>query len=469
MTHGNPEPINTGATSSPAPRMEDALRRFSLTGRWRGRWRKFRTTLVWYAFTQIAAGSKRLFDLGVAWTVVLALVPVWLLAGALAQAGKLRLGRTLRAGRWCEPFAELSFTSETPGLQRLLGWFGIARLPVFFNVIKGEMSLIGPRPVAPEEVSPRERQARRRFEVRPGLICLWWVRQRTNIDYGTETESDLEYVETHSLRGDLGIAARAVPSLLYGAGGNTARLDRLSVLGLRVDNLTMTEAIETILTWAEGKTSRQISFVNPHCANLACGDAVYKTALNESDLVLADGIGMKIAGKILAREIRQNVNGTDLFPRLCAALAGSPHGLYLLGGRPGVTDAVADWLARNYPETRLCGHRNGYFTADEEPEIIRDIAASGASVLLVAFGVPKQDVWLHRHLTKLNLPVAMGVGGLFDFYSGRIPRAPQWLREIGFEWAYRLYQEPGRMWKRYIVGNLTFVLRVVWERVFGWK
>jgi N-acetylglucosaminyldiphosphoundecaprenol N-acetyl-beta-D-mannosaminyltransferase len=174
---------------------------------------------------------------------------------------------------------------------------------------------------------------------------------------------------------------------------------------------------------------------------------------------------MKIAGRILGRPIRQNLNGTDLFPRLCGTLAASGRRLYLLGARPGVAEATARWAQQQFPQLQIAGTRSGYFDATEEEAVIAAIRRSGADVLLVAMGVPAQDLWLRRHLKATGARVGIGVGGLFDFYGGRIPRAPLWLREIGGEWVYRLIQEPRRMWRRYLIGNFTFLWRVCRERI----
>jgi len=114
----------------------------------------------------------------------------------------------------------------------------------------------------------------------------------------------------------------------------------------------------------------------------------------------------------------------------------------------------------------VSGCHDGFFSPQEETEVIRHIAHSGADLLLVALGVPRQDLWIAQHLRETGVTVAMGVEGLFDFYAGRIPRAPQWLREMGLEWLYRLYQEPGRMWRRYLLGNSIFLGRVLAERIW---
>ena len=117
-------------------------------------------------------------------------------------------------------------------------------------------------------------------------------------------------------------------------------------------------------------------------------------------------------------------------------------------------------MGSRYPGLRIVGARDGYFGPEEEEGVVEAINRSGARILLVAFGAPRQELWLQRWRDRLEPGVCMGVGGLFDFYSGRIPRAPAWMRELGLEWVFRLMQEPGRMWRRYVIGNPLFLSRV---------
>jgi N-acetylglucosaminyldiphosphoundecaprenol N-acetyl-beta-D-mannosaminyltransferase len=241
--------------------------------------------------------------------------------------------------------------------------------------------------------------------------------------------------------------------------------NKTAVLGITIDNLTMSEAVARIVSMCEGPAQGQVCFLNSHYTNISCVNAEYRSVLEKAELVLADGIGMKLAGKILGREIKQNVNGTDLFPRLCAALAERERSVYLLGSVPGVAESAGRWLVENYPGISLKGCRHGYFQPENEQEVVRTINEAAPDVLLVALGVPAQDIWIRRHLSELNVRVAIGVGGLFDFYSGRVPRAPLWVREMGMEWLYRFYQEPRRLWRRYFIGNGLFLLRVVRERI----
>lgn len=238
----------------------------------------------------------------------------------------------------------------------------------------------------------------------------------------------------------------------------------VEVFGIPLDNVTMAEARDTIVGWLYDDALRQVCFVNADCANIAYRNQQYLTVLQEADYCLADGIGLKLAGKIFRKEIQQNVNGTDLFPLLCESLASTDRRVFLLGARPGVAEGVRKWVMERFPLLDVCGVQHGYYGPQEEREIIQRIRESRANLVLVAFGAPKQDLWIHDHIKEMGANVAIGVGGLFDFYSGRIPRAPLWMRKRGMEWVYRLIQEPGRLWKRYLIGNGLFLARVLREK-----
>lgn len=240
---------------------------------------------------------------------------------------------------------------------------------------------------------------------------------------------------------------------------------QIRMLGLRIDNLTMSEALDWIMNRIQSRAhGAQISFINAHCANVARKHSKYRGILASSDLVLADGIGMKVAGDLLEKPIVENVNGTDMFPLLCSQLDKCSGRVYLLGGGPGVADKVASWISSHYPDIRIVGARSGFFSERQNQLEVAAIKRARPDVLLVAMGVPRQELWITKNLEASGARIGIGVGGLFDFYSGRIPRAPKWLRKAGLEWMYRLYQEPGRMWQRYMIGNFSFAYRVMLER-----
>ena len=135
--------------------------------------------------------------------------------------------------------------------------------------------------------------------------------------------------------------------------------------------------------------------------------------------------------------------------------------VFLLGGGPGVAEGVREWLHRSAPGLDVCGVCDGFRAPSEMPGVLESIRRSKPHLLLVAMGAPRQDLWIRESLRRLGVPVVMAVGGLFDFYSGRIPRAPFWMRSLGIEWVFRLLQEPGRLWQRYLIGNLAFMLRAL--------
>lgn len=446
-------------------RKRSLYRRFSLPGRvWSGCRRSLEAWRFRMAVSQPMA-FKRVIDLCVATLAVVTTAPIWGPVFALVIATGGGIERKKRVGRYLRPFDMLRLYSSKPRIHRFLEWTRIQYLPVFWNILVGDMSFVGPRPTSIDELDLRSGLARRRHSDRPGMLCLWWLRSRANIDFGTEAETDSEYIESFSVRGDLGIAARALLAFFYG-GKPQQFAARPEILDIPIDNKSMDEAIEQIVAALDGPP-QQVCFVNADCANLAARNPGYHTVLRQSEINYADGIGMKLAGRFLRSGIQQNVNGTDLFPRLIKQLRGTGHSVYLLGGRPGVADGVREWIEKYHPETDVAGTHHGYFSTEEEDNVIRGIRESGANLLLVAFGAPRQDVWIREHLTRLGVNVGIGVGGLFDFYSGRVQRAPQWVREIGMEWLFRFSQEPGRLWKRYFLGNGVFLARVFFKRVRG--
>lgn len=421
-----------------------------------------RRSFLWTLAIRTATALRRLTDGLLAAVLFVLLSPLMLLLLIVARLSGGGMRRVTRLGRWATHFDQLEF--EFPQKSKLSRLSLFRTLPSLLNIIRGDMSFVGPRPVSPLEHLGDERTAWKRYNLRPGLLSLWWLRRRANIAYTTEAGIDAEYIETNSLWGDLGIAARAIPTAFLGGEVSAAPL-KLSFLGVTIDNLTMAEASARIAEMAQGATASQISFVNADCVNIAFQDGGYKSVLGQSQLVLADGIGVRVAGMVLNQNVRENINGTDMLPFLCEAAEKAGLSLYLLGGRDGIPQSAADWIAQRYPHLRIAGARHGYFSNEEEPQVLAGIRDSGADILLVALGAPRQEKWIAANKNALGAKVAIGVGGLLDFYSGRIPRAPVWMRELGLEWFYRFWQEPRRMWRRYFVGNAVFLYRVAGERL----
>lgn len=363
------------------------------------------------------------------------------------------------AGRHGVPFQRLGLRLPAGRAGRWLGALGVSQWPVLINILQGDMAFVGPRARGPGEPVPAATTA-----VRPGLVNPWYIRQRTAVDFGSEPQADAQYLAQRGLRHDLGLLLRGIAVSLLPPPA-AAVPGRVQVGDVAFDNVDMNEALARLRDMLDGGPAQQVSFVNPACVNIAARHRGYRRVLARAGLVLPDGIGIKIGGALLGTPLKQNVNGTDLFPRLCEMLQARSSSVFLLGGQPGVAEGVAAQIARLWPGLRVAGLRHGYFSAAEEGQVVAQVRTSGADLLLVARGVPSQDLFIHRHLPLLGVQVAMGVGGLFDFAAGRIARAPVWMRETGLEWVYRLLQEPSRMWRRYLVGNFTFLARMALQRV----
>lgn len=238
------------------------------------------------------------------------------------------------------------------------------------------------------------------------------------------------------------------------------------LFGLPLVNADAEEVAYALVRRAANSLRSTIAFINAHCINTLKQDSAYGGALSRADALLPDGSGLMIAAWMAGKRIANNLNGTDLFPLICREAAAQEQGLFLLGGLPGVATAASATMRQLVPGLDICGTQHGFFSADDEEMLIARINASGATILMVGLGVPHQEKWIARNRDRIDVPVVMGVGGLFDYYSHRIPRAPHWMRTIGQEWVWRLMQEPRRMARRYLIGNPLFIGRAIahaWE------
>ena len=202
-----------------------------------------------------------------------------------------------------------------------------------------------------------------------------------------------------------------------------------------------------------------VAFLNAHCINVAAVDPIYRWALSKATTLLPDGSGMQLAAKLEQSSFTENLNGTDLFPAIISAAAERKMKVFFFGSRTGVAEKAAAAAVALNSNLEIAGTRDGFFSARDESQIIDNINASRADVLLVGLGVPLQDIWIARNRHRLNAKIVFGVGAQFDFWSGTISRAPTFLRRVGMEWIWRLAIEPRRMFSRYVVGNPVFIGR----------
>lgn len=232
---------------------------------------------------------------------------------------------------------------------------------------------------------------------------------------------------------------------------------RAIVLGIGIDKVTMAEAVDKVEGFIREGNCRLVATANAEMVMLAQTDKELAAILASAALVVPDGAGVVWAARYTRQAISERVAGFDLSQCLLALSALKGYRVYFFGGAPGVAEAAAKAAEQQYLGVQIVGVRNGFFQAADENTIIRQIREAKPHILLAALGVPKQEKWLHAHLSALELPVAMGVGGTFDVMAGIAERAPQWMQQSGLEWLYRLLRQPQRF------GRMLALPQFVWK------
>ena len=221
----------------------------------------------------------------------------------------------------------------------------------------------------------------------------------------------------------------------------------VSILGIPVNLLSRRQVVALASAWMQdsgGGVCRRIVTLNAEIAQMAVESEELADSIRQADLIVADGIGVQLASKIVGQPVPERVPGVELVEML-AREALQWKGIYLLGAAPEVAEKAAEVLKSRIPALIILGTRDGYFKAHEEEELLADINRTRPALLLVAMGAPKQELWLSANRMRLQVSVALGVGGSFDVISGNKPRAPRLLQTIGLEWAFRMAIEPRRL------------------------
>jgi N-acetylglucosaminyldiphosphoundecaprenol N-acetyl-beta-D-mannosaminyltransferase len=243
--------------------------------------------------------------------------------------------------------------------------------------------------------------------------------------------------------------------------GHPAR--RISILGVSVDNLTEDQALACVAGFIAAGGPHHVVTVNPEFIMEARRNAAFRTTLAAADLATPDGFGLLLVAKWRGTPLRGRVTGVELTGRIAAEGARRGWSLFLLGAAPGVAERAAATLVGRYPGLRIAGCYAGSPRSEDEPRIRALITEVRPHVLLVAYGHPAQDLWIARNQPHLRVPVAIGVGGVFDYLAGVTPRAPGWMRRLGLEWLYRLIRQP-RRWPRILTAVPLFLWAALRER-----
>ncbi len=233
-------------------------------------------------------------------------------------------------------------------------------------------------------------------------------------------------------------------------------VEKTSIFKVRVDKISLEDTLDHCEEIIRTRVPHQIVVVNVAKLVKAKNDGDLRRIINNADLVGADGVPLVWISKLLGDPIPGRVNGTDLMEQLVKRAVEKGHSIYFLGAKPEVVRKVVQIYTEKYPNLKVAGYRDGYFRPEEEEHVAEEIRDSKADIIFLAFGSPKKEIFVGKHLYSMNVPVVHGVGGSFDVVAGVMKRAPVWMQDWGMEWFYRFLQEPTRMWRRYLVTNAVF-------------
>ncbi len=242
---------------------------------------------------------------------------------------------------------------------------------------------------------------------------------------------------------------------------------RVRFLNTYVDALTMEETLVKIEDSIKNRKCIQHVVINAGKINLMQKNKELTQIINECPIINADGQSIVWGSRILGNTLPERVAGIDIFMELTKISSEKGYRPYFFGATEDVVTEVVRRFKEQYPNLKIAGYRNGYFEDSESKNIAKDIKKSNADILFVAFSSPKKEFWIKEHMEIMKVPFAMGVGGSFDVIAGKTKRAPGWMQNLGLEWFYRFIQEPRRMFKRYIIGNLKFCTLIIKEKFRG--
>ncbi|WP_066495983.1 WecB/TagA/CpsF family glycosyltransferase [Abyssisolibacter fermentans] len=244
----------------------------------------------------------------------------------------------------------------------------------------------------------------------------------------------------------------------------------IKIMGVAVNNTTLVDAVKTVEKALENNNQMSIYTPNTEIVMEARSDNTLCNMINRGDLIIPDGVGLIYASKIKKKPLKERVTGVDLSTKLLSLCDKKGYSLYILGGKEGTAQRAVDNIMKKYTNIKIAGIHNGYFKGthigyeghDEEKAVIEDINNSGAEVLFVCLGAPKQELWIDKNRDKLNCKVMIGNGGTVDILAGDVKRAPLIYQKLGLEWLHRLIKQPSRIKRQMALPK--FVLLLLFSR-----
>jgi N-acetylglucosaminyldiphosphoundecaprenol N-acetyl-beta-D-mannosaminyltransferase len=239
---------------------------------------------------------------------------------------------------------------------------------------------------------------------------------------------------------------------------------RIDFLGVPVDSLDMPDALQRVDEFIAAAKPHQIVVANVNKLWQIHRDPRLATIAKQADLVVPERVLVAFAG-LLGTPLKSDVAGVALAKELLPHCEKRGHSIFFLGSRPAVMDLLIKKVILDHPALRIAGYHHGYFTPDNQEDLLVSIRKAKPDVLLVAMGSPRQEYWIHDHIAEIGVPVSVGVGGTFDVIAGIKKDAPQWVRRSGMEWLYRLSQDPKNLWKRYSITIPWFLTTILAESI----
>lgn len=238
----------------------------------------------------------------------------------------------------------------------------------------------------------------------------------------------------------------------------------VDILGIHVNPLSWEQALTTIKGWIERRERQYVCVCTVHTVMEAHDDPSYRAIINSAGLRTTDGMPLLWLSRRAGIRHAERIYGPDLMLKLCERSVRKGYRHYFYGGAPGVARELARRMQERFPGLQVAGWFEPPFrplTSDEDRQVVAEINTAAPDVVWVGLGTPKQDQWMAEHRPLLTAPALIGVGAAFDFHTGRVAQAPVWMRNLGLEWFYRLCREPRRLWRRYLIGNGRFCLRLL--------
>lgn len=250
---------------------------------------------------------------------------------------------------------------------------------------------------------------------------------------------------------------------------NQGIAEKVNIIGTGISNISLKETIETFDYWIKNNHKKRVCVTPVNCLLWAKKNSSLQSIYNSADLILCDGVPILWASQFLNTPLKERVTGLDLFPLYIEACHQKKYSMFFLGASEGVADALKSKLELKYPGILINGTYSPpfaeRFSQKENEKICSLINQASVDILWVSLTAPKQDFWIYENLDKLNIKIAVGVGGAFEVVLGKIPRAPKWMQKMGLEWFYRFIKEPRRLFRRYLIEAPSFIPLVLLQKL----